>query len=121
LEEYIDAWNRQDVEGLISFFTEDVVYIDQAVGVDLNLNTVGGFLRGFIGNYSVGFTVTVTGVCESVSEEKFSYEWDVEGTSKAGVKMFIRGISMLEMRGNKIKRNVDYWNYAHSPKHAANS
>lgn len=116
LEEYVDAWNRKDVDALKTFFTEDVLYIDQAVGCHLDINTVEGFLNGFIGNYSEGFFVDITYVSENPEQEKLVYEWDCGGTSKDGTKMFIQGVSMIEMRGNKIRRNTDYWDYAHSPK-----
>ena len=118
LDSYIDAWNRQDIDGLLSYFTNDVTYIDHAIGAHLDSSTVADFLRGFIGNYPVGFKVSVTYVCEQPEVEKFSYEWDVEGASTEGVKMFIRGVSMVTMRGDKILRNVDYWDRADSPKAA---
>ena len=116
LDNYIAALNRQDVEAMISFYTEDVVYIDHAVGVKLNRTTVGTFLKNFIDSYSVGFKVTPLHVCQDPESEKLAYEWQMEGTSKTGVKMSIRGISMMQMRGDKISRNVDYWNHADSPR-----
>ena len=116
LSNYVAAWNRQDVEAMISFYTEDVVYIDHAVGVKLNRTTVRTFLKSFIGRYSDGFKVTPHHVCQDPSSEKLAYEWQVTGTSKTGVKMSIRGISMMQMRGDKISRNVDYWNRADSPR-----
>ena len=116
LKEYIDAWNRQDIDALVSFFTDDVVYIDQAVGVNLDRSTVAGFLTQFIGNYPVGFKVTPKLICEDAESERLAYEWDVEGSSTDGVKMFIKGVSMLHMRGQKVSRNVDYWDYGDSPK-----
>ena len=116
LDDVLDAWNRQNPEDILSFFTEEMTYIDQAVGVDMGRDAAKFFLRDFIGNYPVGFKVTPTSLCEDPEAGKFAYEWDVEGTSKDGVRMFIRGISMIEMEGDKIRRNVDYWNWAHSPK-----
>jgi len=120
LKEYVEAWNSQDVERMLSFYTDDVNYVDQAVGVDLDRNGTRGFLKKFIGNYSVGFKVTPTFLCEDPASETWSYEWDVEGTSTEGIKMFIKGISMIQMRGDKILRNVDYWDYADSPKGQVN-
>ena len=116
LKEYIDAWNSQDIERMLSFYTEDVTYVDRAIGVHLDRAGTRGFLKKFIGNYPLGFKVTPTFLCEDPASETLAYEWDVEGTSTEGVKMFIKGISMIQMRGNKILRNVDYWNYANSSK-----
>lgn len=116
LEEYIDAWNSTDVDRMSAYFADDVTYIDHAIGVDLNRQTVGGFLTAFIGNYPVGFNVTPTSLCENPVAETFAYEWTVSGASESGTKMSIRGISMIRMRGDKIVRNVDYWNRADSPK-----
>lgn len=116
LDEYIAAWNSQDVERMSAYFADDVVYIDHAIGVHLDRETVGGFLTAFIGNYAVGFNVTPTSLCENLRDETFAYEWTVSGASESGAKMSIRGISMISMRGDKIIRNVDYWNRADSPK-----
>jgi len=116
MDDYIAAWNSQDVERMLSFFTDDMTYVDQAIGVDLDRKGSKVFLERFISNYPIGFKVTPTSFIENLSAEQWSYEWDVEGTSKEGVKMFIKGISMLHMRGDKILRNVDYWDYADSPK-----
>lgn len=116
LDEYIEAWNSQDVDRMSAYFSDDVVYIDHAIGVHLNRETVGGFLTAFIGNYSVGFNVTPTSICENPKTETFAYEWTVSGASQTGTSMSIRGISMITMRGDKIIRNVDYWNRADSPK-----
>lgn len=116
LSEYIEAWNSQDVERMCSFFTDDVTYIDHAIGVNLDLTSVRGFLTAFIGNYSIGFNVTSTLLCENPEPEMFAYEWTTSGASASGAKMHIRGISMITMRDDKILRNVDYWNRADSPK-----
>lgn len=121
LKEYVAAWNSQNVESMLAFYTDDVTYVDQAIGVHLDRAGTRGFLKRFIGNYSVGFKVTPTFLCEDPASETWSYEWDVEGTSKDGVKMLIKGISMIQMRDDKILRNVDYWDYADSPKVKPNS
>jgi len=120
MDEYIAAWNSQDVERMLSFFTKDMTYVDQAVGVDLDRKASKTFLKRFIGNYPIDFKVTPTFFCENPQAETWSYEWDVEGVSHEGVKMFIKGISMIHMRGDKILRNVDYWDYGDSPKAKAN-
>lgn len=121
LEVLIDAWNRQDIPAILDCFTEEMTYVDNAVGVDLDRKGAHGFLTSFIGNYSVGFKVTPTFLTQSADGSNWSYEWDVEGTSSDGVKMFIKGISMIEMEGDLIRRNVDYWNLADSPKYAGAS
>lgn len=116
MENYIRDWNNQDVDAMSAYYTDDVVYIDHAVGGTFDKDTVKIFLTNFIGSYSVGFKVTPTFVCEDPKSERLAWEWDVEGTSKDGkTKMFIRGVSMVEFRGDKIKRNVDYWDWADSP------
>ena len=119
LQEYVAAWNQQDVDGMASFYTEDMIYIDRAVGVTLNKKTIGSYLKKFISRAPIGFKVTPYHICEDPESEKIAFEWHVEGESESGFKMSIRGISMLQMRGSLIAKNTDYWNRADSPLMAA--
>jgi len=121
LDDYIEAWNAQNISAICQYFTDDVQYTDQAVGKTFDFNSVQVFLDNFIRNYSEGFNVDITYFHENTEAETLAYEWDVSGTSKAGAKMSIQGATMIKMRGEKILNNVDYWNLAHSPKHQNSS
>lgn len=118
LDRLVDAWNRQDIPGILGCFADEMRYVDNAVGVDLDRVGAHAFLTNFIGSYRNGFKVTPTSLVEAPDGSNWSYEWDVEGTSDEGVSMFIKGISMIEMEGDLIRSNVDYWNLADSPKYA---
>lgn len=118
LDRLIDAWNRQDIPAILDCFTPEMRYADNAVGVDLDRVGAHAFLTNFIGSYRHGFRVTPTFVSQSSDGSNWAYEWDVEGTSDDGVSMAIKGISMIEMEGDLIRSNVDYWNLADSPKYA---
>jgi len=121
LDDYIAAWNAQDIGAICQYFTDDVSYTDHAVGKTFDYNSVQVFLKNFIGNYSEGFQVDITYFHENIATESLSYEWDVSGISKTGDKMFIQGATMIKMRGDKILTNADYWNLAHSPKYQTSS
>lgn len=121
LDELVDAWNRQDIPAILACFTDEMEYVDNAVGVELDRTGAAAFLTNFIGSYPIGFKVTPTYLLEGSDGSNWSYEWDVEGTSDEGVSMKIHGISMIEMEGELIRRNVDYWNLSDSPKYASES
>ena len=55
LDEITDAYNRNDIDAIMSFFSEDAVF-DHAVGPDINgtsftgLDTIRGILQGLFDN-----------------------------------------------------------------------
>jgi len=104
LEDYISAWNTQDIDEICTYFTPDVSYTDQAVGKTFDIKSVAVFLRNFIGNYAKEFRVDITYYSEDPKAETLAYEWDVQGISETGARMFIKGITMIEMEGLKIKK-----------------
>lgn len=115
LKDYYVAWNSRDADQILAFFTEDGIYIDHAVGVEMNLASAKKFLNDFIGSYPKSFEARIVKVLEAPAQQMVAYEWDVAGERADGEKMFIRGSSMVTFRGNKICRNVDYWDFADSP------
>jgi len=117
-EDHNAAWSSYDVEKIASFFTDDCVYEDVAVGV---VNRGKQELKAFV-------TATFTSFPDIKFELKSFFsagdwaaiEWvmtgthtgDLPGMPATGKSFSIRGASVRELRAGKISRNSDYWNLA---------
>ena len=117
IRDYIEALNSQDVSGILSYFTEDCVYEDLALGTithgkreledflnevfvtmpDCNIELKSLFFSGDWVGYEWIFTATQT---PPPSEH--------HTTPAGGVKVTIPGASIAEMHEGRIKRNRDY-------------
>lgn len=100
-KDYLDAWATNDVDKVVSFFTDDAVYEDTTIKHGANGMKQ---LRRFVG---ASFT--------NVPEAHFDYVGHVsDGTSYAiewiMQPMNVRGVSIGSLRDGKISANRDYWN-----------
>lgn len=112
---YGEAWAARDVERIMSFFTEDAVYEDVAMGV---VNEGKDQIRGFLGELFSAipdFAVEVTSAFGA--GDQAGSEWIMTGTHTGAFpdlpatnKSFkVRGASVIELRDGRIKRVSDYW------------
>jgi len=118
LDDYLAAWNSHDVEKIASFFTDECVYEDVALG---KINRGKEELKAFI-------TATFNAIPDFKLELKSSFsagEWmategdmsgkqagEYFGIPATGKRFSVRGASILELRGGMIRRNSDYYNGA---------
>lgn len=116
-EKYMAAWSN-DIEKLMPFFTEDVVYEDVTFGV---VNHGKMELRKFALDFFKAFPdtrFTVTSVV--ISGNHAAVEWTLTGTQKGDMPgipatnkpISVRGVSMMEFRNGKVSRDSDYWDMA---------
>jgi steroid delta-isomerase-like uncharacterized protein len=118
LEDYLAAWNSHDAEKIASFFTDDGVHEDVAIG---EVNRGKEQLKAFA---SYTFTTFPDFKLERTSSfvagDWRGSEWimsgthtgDIPGIPTTGKSFSIRGASISELREGKIRRNSDYWNLA---------
>jgi steroid delta-isomerase-like uncharacterized protein len=113
-ENWIAAWNSHDLQKVLPIFTEDVVYEDVTFGA---VNHGSAELRKF-----------ATFIFEAVPDLKFelvnsavekrrgTIEWVFSGTDKGvyktGKKFSVRGVSVIDLRGQRISRNLDFYDAA---------
>jgi steroid delta-isomerase-like uncharacterized protein len=109
------AWVSWDVKRILSYFTDDCLYEDLAVGAaKRGKEEVSDFLSGF----SIGFpdvSAKITGHC--FSNDRLCFEWIMTGTNSGdrpgkpatGKRFSIRGASVAEFTGGKIARQSDYY------------
>jgi steroid delta-isomerase-like uncharacterized protein len=117
-EDYLAAWNSHDVEKIASFYTDDCVYEDVAMGV---VNRGKEELKAFVRFSFAAFPDLKFERKPIFSAGDWSArEWvmsgthtgDIPGLPTTGKSFSIRGASISELHEGKIRQNTDYWNLA---------
>ena len=97
---YYAAWNSLDLEAVLSFFTDDVVFEDTTLGrgaaglaamrrfVQSSFDTVPDVRFEFVGHVA--------------TETGFAVEWVMQ-------PMAVRGVSIGTVRAGRISAQRDYW------------
>jgi ketosteroid isomerase-like protein len=111
LERLLDAFNRHDLDRIMSFFADDCV-----------LETPRGphpYGTRFAGREAVrdGLGARFAGIPDVHygddrhwrSGDRGCSEWLLTGTTVAGEKVEVRGCDLFELRGDKIVRKDSYW------------
>jgi steroid delta-isomerase-like uncharacterized protein len=113
-EKWIAAWNSHDPEKLVPLFTDDIFYEDVTFG-EVSHNSAE--LRKF-------YLSEIDGVPDlmlkldhvNIQDGHGTIEWTFSGTDKGvyktGKKFSVRGVSVIEMHGGKISRNLDFYDVA---------
>jgi steroid delta-isomerase-like uncharacterized protein len=113
-QKWIDGWNATDPEAFVSAFTSDGVYEDMAFGLkkkgSAELRELHKFFHGSVGGMYVKL------VASHVVGGHGTIEWlfggkDV-GVFKTGKPFEVQGVSVIELRGSRISRNLDYYDAA---------
>jgi steroid delta-isomerase-like uncharacterized protein len=122
LEQVLDDWGRywssHDMDGLLALFTDDVIYEDVTMGaVNHGKDELQRFGQGFfVGFPDVTFEVTsrfaggTSGAIEWVM--RGTHRGDLPGMPATGKQVDVRGTSIIEFAGDKIRRCSDYWDMA---------
>ncbi len=117
-QKYIAAWLAHDTEAVVSFFAEDCVYEDVALGA---LNRGKSEVRAFVQATLAAipdFTIQPKSVFATV--DRLASEWTMTGTQTGdfpglpatGKSFSVPVASIMEFQNGKIHRNTDYWNLA---------
>jgi steroid delta-isomerase-like uncharacterized protein len=113
------AWSTADAaEELADLFTDDCVYEDVSAGVHLQgkeqLRQFYELSRAAFPDFALTLSASVT------AEDRASVEWTMHATHQGellgiaptGQAVTLRGISFLELRGDKVARCADYYDSA---------
>ena len=115
---YIAAWLARDIEAVVSFFVEDCIYEDVALGA---LNRGKSEVRTFVQATLTAipdFKIELKSVFATV--DRLASEWIMTGTQTGdfpglpatGKSFSVPVASIMEFQNGKIRRNTDYWNLA---------
>jgi steroid delta-isomerase-like uncharacterized protein len=118
IEQWAAYWSAHDMERLLPLFTDDVVYEDVTMGV---VNRGIAELRAFGEGFFSGFPdVTFELQSAFASGTTGGAEWVMRGTHignlpgmpATGKRIEVRGASIFDFMGDRIRRCSDYWDMA---------
>lgn len=113
-ESFIAAWNSHEVEKVIPLFTNDVFYEDVTFGA---VNHGSADLRKFAASiFEAVPDVRFELVNSTVNRGHGTIEWIFTGTDKGlyktGKRFSVRGVTVIDLRGGRISRNLDFYDAA---------
>jgi hypothetical protein len=113
-QKWIDGWNSTDPGMFVSAFTPDGIYEDVTFGLNKKGSNELRDLHKFFHDSVDGLYVKL--IATHVSNGHGTIEWmfggrDV-GVFKTGKPFEVQGVSVIEVRGNRISRNLDYYDAA---------
>jgi steroid delta-isomerase-like uncharacterized protein len=112
LKAFLDAFNRHDLDAIMSFFADDCVFYmprgakprgDRFIGKD---EVRAGLAKRFEGIPDVHYGDDRHWVC---GDDFGVSEWTLTGTTAAGEKIEVRGVDLLEFAHGKITRKDSFW------------
>src|SRR5436190_10312562 len=115
IDNWAALWSAHDMDRLLPLFTEDVVYEDVTMGV---MNRGPAQLRAFGEGFFSGFPdITFELRSSFANGSSGGAEWimrgvhtgDLPGMPATGKRIEVRGASIFEFAGDKIRRCSDYW------------
>ena len=116
LEQLYDVWNRHDVDGILAFFADDLVYEDQALGLRFDSkDALGAFVAAtFDAIPDLSFELTSSFAsgshCAAEAVMRGRQVKDLPGIPASGTPFTVRYAIYGDIRDGKISRVVDYWN-----------
>jgi ketosteroid isomerase-like protein len=111
LEQFLDAFNRHDLDAIMEHFADDCVFYmprgagprgDRFVGKDA---VRAGLATRFEGIPDVHYGDDRHWVCGDFGVS----EWTITGTTLAGERLAVRGVDLLEFADGKITRKDSFW------------
>jgi taurine dehydrogenase small subunit len=113
IEAYDAAWNRQDLDALCSFHTDDVVFENHTAG-----ETVEGSeaVRAHIGGIFERWpTLRFRGRSFHAADDFAVSEWTASATRDDGTRIEWEGVDVFPIRDGKIARK-DVYSASHAPR-----
>lgn len=111
LKDFLEAFNRHDLDAIMGFFAEDCVFYmprgstprgDKYTGKE---QVRAGLAKRFEGLPDVHY-----GEDRHWAGEDFGVsEWTLTGTTAAGKRIEVRGVDLLEFAEGKITRKDSFW------------
>lgn len=111
LKEFLAAFNRHDLDAIMSFFADDCVFFmprgagprgDRYVGKEA---VRAGLTKRFEGIPDVHYGEDRHWACGDFGVS----EWTLTGTTVSGKNLRVRGVDLLEFVDGKITRKDSFW------------
>jgi taurine dehydrogenase small subunit len=110
LQAFADAWNRHDVDALMSFMTDDCVFEASAGPSVCGTQYVGreAVRAGFAEVWAIFPDAQWTNARHFVHGERGVSEWTFTGTRSDGTRVEVNGCDLFTFRGDKIALKNSY-------------
>jgi len=111
LKEFLDAFNRHDLDAIMDFFSDDCVfYMPRGSGPRGNqfvgkTDVRAGLAKRFEGIPDVHYGDDRHWACGNFGVS----EWTITGTMVSGKRIEVRGVDLLEFVNGKITRKDSFW------------
>ena len=117
-QRWVDGWNSHDVTRILACLTPDAIYEDLPLAaVNHGHDEARAFIEtGWAAFPDLGFTLTAS----AIGAAGGTAEWTMSGTQRGdlpglpatGKSFSVRGVSVIELAGDRIRAVRDYWDYA---------
>jgi steroid delta-isomerase-like uncharacterized protein len=110
LQAFADAWNRHDVDALMSFMTDDCVF-EASAGPDVcGARYVGreAVRAGYAEVWATYPDAQWAGARHLVLGDRGVSEWTFTGTRRDGTRVEVHGCDLFTFRGGKIALKDSY-------------
>ncbi len=110
LQDFADAWNRHDVDALMSFMTEDCVFESSAGADTCGTRYVGreAVRSGFAEVWAIFPDAHWGNARHFVHGDRGVSEWTFTGTRSDGTRVDVHGCDLFTFRGDKILLKNSY-------------
>ena len=107
INNYFDAWSAGDVDKIMAYFDEGIVYEDIPTSkLSTGQNEARAFIQQFL-NDSPGLKLIPNNIM--ILDNKAAIEWTMSGGD--GDEAWVtRGATVMRYDNDKINRVTDYWN-----------
>jgi steroid delta-isomerase-like uncharacterized protein len=111
LAEFLDAFNRHDLDAIMSFFTEDCVFDFPRGPAPSGTRAEGkAAVRSLLATRFAGIPDVHYGdERHFAAGDRGASEWLLTGTTTSGQRIVVRGCDLFEFRGDMIVRKDSYW------------
>jgi len=117
LKRVLEAFNRHDLDAIMSFFTEDCVFQMPRGPAPSGRGAVGkDAVRALLATRFEGLPDVHYGDDRHfVAGDRGVSEWLLTGTTRSGERIEVRGCDLFEFRDGKISRKDSYWKIVETP------
>ena len=106
-DQFVDAFNRMNLDDVVSFFSEDAVYEDSAGRRHVGHKAIRIAFEPLVGGSRGRIRFDGEDVFAEVETGKVLASWRLS-LDKDGDVSVIRGIDVLEFQGNKLAKKLAY-------------
>ena len=106
-DQFVDAFNRMNLDDVVSFFSEDAVYEDSAGDRHVGHKAIRTAFEPLVGGSRGRIRFDGEDVFAEVETGKVLASWRLN-LDKDGDVSVIRGIDVLEFQGNKLAKKLAY-------------